>query len=168
MKERLFIAIPVKIKGFEALKNLFDPLVSGKYSREEQLHLTVVFLGDVLGEKEIIDRLSTIDLGFEVSSIEGLGYFNQSRVLVGLCQNDSIKALRRRIFKALELGSGDDDYRLHVTLMRVKKVLDSEQFEKMINKSENQIGVLERRLILYRSHLDPDGARYIPLKEFIL
>lgn len=165
MKERLFIAIPAEIDKFEAIKNSFEHLVTGKYSLEEQLHLTVVFIGDLLNEEEIIERLQDVDLGFEVSAIVGLGYFNQSRVLVGLCQNDSIRVLRERICNALGFECSDE-YHLHVTLMRVKKIIDIERFNTAVAESTAQIGTLQKRLILYRSSLTPQGAQYIPLKEF--
>lgn len=165
MKDRLFIAIPAKIEKFQSLKRELEHLVEGKYSLEEQLHLTVVFLGDQFSEEMISANLESVDLTFERSPIMGMGYFNQSKVLVGLCQNDSIKALRERICQALK-AECRGDYHLHVTLMRVKKILDIEKFQKLTDDVENPIGSLESKLILYRSHLSSEGALYVPLREF--
>lgn len=167
MKDRLFIAIPAKIDNFQILQKEFNTIIEGKYSLEEQLHLTVVFLGDLFSEDEIVKKLQSVDFSFTVSSVKGIGYFDQSKVLVGLCENDSIEALRIRLCHALNMEC-NNHYHLHVTLMRVKKNLDPIQFQQVMNRFEKEIGSLEPRLILYRSHLTPNGARYIPLKEFVL
>lgn len=167
MKDRLFIAIPAKIGIFRSLQKSLMGVVEGKYSIEEQLHLTVVFLGNLWSEEEIMTKLRSVDLTFDLSDIEGIGYFDQSRVLVGLCQNESIEALRSRLCQALDMNCRKD-YRLHVTLMRVRKILDRERFQNVMDDGDVPIGVLEPRLVLYRSHLSPEGARYIPLKEFAL
>jgi len=167
MKDRLFIAIPAKIDNFQLLQQEFNTIIEGKFSLEEQLHLTVVFLGDLFREDEVVEKLQSVDLSFTVSRLKGIGYFDESKVLVGLCQNDSIESLRMRLCRALNVECRSN-YRLHVTVMRVKKFLDSVGFQHAIEKFEKEIGSLEPRLILYRSRLSPDGAHYTPLKEFVL
>lgn len=167
MKERLFIAIPAQIDDFKALQKDFETVLEGRFLKEEYLHLTVVFLGDVLSAENIIEKMESVNVTFDLSPIRNLGYFDRSKVLVGLCENDSIKALRKRICDAFNIQC-NGEYRLHVTLMRVKKIIDSENFENILNHNVQVIGTLQPRLILYRSHLSSEGTHYTIVKEFQL
>ena len=57
---RLFIASPAKLDNYASIKEDFKDIIEGKWVKEEHLHLTWVFLGDVADEKPVIDTLQTV------------------------------------------------------------------------------------------------------------
>ena len=57
---RLFIASPVILSHYDAIKNDLEGIVERKWVEEANLHLTWVFLGDVPDPQPVIEILQDI------------------------------------------------------------------------------------------------------------
>lgn len=164
---RLFLAIPVRLYGYEQIRNDFSPLLQGRWRDEATLHVTLAFLGSRFSEEEVIETVQTLERSFELSELIRFDYFSASRVFVALTENPSLQRFYDRLVPALNLEA--QLLRPHVTLMRVKGFSDAEAFARKISAPpEHPIGVMEPSLILYRSLLLPQGAVYEKRKEWPL
>ena len=74
---RLFIASSIILDDYASIKEDFKDIIEGKWVKEENLHLTWVFLGDVENEKPVIDKLQNISPLENEVSIEEMGYFGR-------------------------------------------------------------------------------------------
>lgn len=165
MSERLFIAIPVTLENHPEIIEAFSPLLQGRWRETTTLHVTLAFLGERFTPEEIIQKTAGIDWTFEPSVPEHYDYFSKSRVFVVLTRNPSLQKLRETLESALELQH--QSLNPHVTLMRVKKIAELESFQtQMDTPSVYPKGILENRVVLYRSILSNTGAYYEPLFEW--
>lgn len=162
---RLFLAVPVRLNDFEKIRHDFSPLLEGRWRDEEHLHVTVAFLGERFNADELIEKLSPFQFTFAVSELTRFEYFANSRVFVATTHNPALQHL----YEQLETLLGLEHIVLHphVTLMRVKNIVDpSAFFNRLEGLSEKAIGILEPKIALYQSRLYPTGARYEILKEW--
>lgn len=117
----------------DASRNLFGSLKNVKPVSEENIHLTLKFLGnvDLAGTGEILDALGESLRGLDAFSYEirGVGAFPAIKrprtVWAGVhAEKDEFAELHRRVENAsLEMGFGRDkkQYHPHLTLGRVKR-----------------------------------------------
>lgn len=164
---RLFLAVPVRLYDYPLIRREFGPFLEGRWRDEESLHVTIAFLGKRFRPEEVVSALETFEWSFEPSELRGLDYFTRSRVFVAMTENPSLQSMYERLSPLLGLESSI--LKPHVTLMRVKGFNDSDGFYRLLQKSPPQpLGILEPRVILYRSLLLPEGAQYHPIKEWPL
>jgi 2'-5' RNA ligase len=79
--------------------------------------------------------------------------------------NPTLQKLYSKISRLLELPEAEPLF--HVTLMRVKSIIDPEGFfERLRIPSAPAIGIMEPRIVLYQSFLLPEGAKYETLHEW--
>ena len=161
---RLFLAVPVRLEAYEAIQEAFTEHLRGRWSDPEQLHMTLAFLGEEYFESDVVSRLDSVDMRFEPSDIDRLGYFPGGRIFHAAAEAaPSLEALSHRIAAALELKN--HTFTPHVTLMRVKALRDEETFFQKLETHRGQIlGGMEPYSMLFESTLTPEGARYRPLK----
>lgn len=183
---RLFVAIELPPAVLDALGRAQDALRkearSLRFVRPEGIHLTLKFIGDVAEsdlariEDALGDALPTLS-PFTLSTA-GPGTFGGSGVRVvwiGVDGDlDPLRRLQARIDRALaELGVADADdrpFRAHLTLARVRDGASPDE--------RRRVGALVRSLpidsvafdvstvVLMRSRLGRDGARYTALARF--
>jgi 2'-5' RNA ligase len=162
---RLFLAVPVRLYNYGQIQKDFAHILEGKWRDEEHLHVTIAFLGKNFEPGALIEQLSSFDWSFHVSELTTFDYFDKSRVLVALTQNSSLNRLYERLQSLL--GLEDSTLFPHVTLIRVKKITDTDLFFKRLQTSQAKtIGILESKVALYQSTLHSDGARYEVLQEW--
>src|SRR5438067_709209 len=79
--ERLFIAFTLPQVIRESLAALAQPLPDVTWTRPDQLHITVRFLGNVdrTQVEPMSDRLEAIDVAAFILPVEGLGTFPPNR-----------------------------------------------------------------------------------------
>ncbi len=120
---RLFIALPLPDALREALlrsqENLRRQGVRANYSREENLHLTLAFLGEVeaAGAQEAV--LSLDEPAFPLT-LAGSGAFGDL-LWAGIQKNEALDRLAARVRRALEergLPYDRKPFRPHITLAR--------------------------------------------------
>ena len=121
---RLFIAInlsPAMKGALTAVQDaLYDRGVRGHFSPEENLHLTLAFIGEYPSPEAVLEALSTIRFEPFPLALEGMGCFGDLW-WAGLKASGPLDDLVRRVRRALaERGIPFDRKRFspHVTLIR--------------------------------------------------
>lgn len=160
---RLFTAIclddETKNKLFKAEKAA-ENFSGGKFSLPENLHLTLVFIGETERKEEIESALSEIEFpafGFEIS---GTGTFEKGIFFAGISENENLRKLQKTISEKLrEIGFEPEEREFvpHITLARkfrpekdfpfgeIEKILPEKRLSAnriSLMKSENENGVL--------------------------
>lgn len=174
---RLFVGIPVPQRVAQALLHYARGLRPGaesagksppRWTLAENMHLTLVFLGEVAEE-----RLSAIAAEIEALRvphlhlrINGLGTFPRAGVLFAEIEpspalvslQDEVARRMARIGFKLE----DRAYHPHLTLARMHSPIRLKQTELALPKSVSHSWTADE-VVLYRSHTSPNGSQYEPL-----
>ncbi|MEW6455922.1 MAG: RNA 2',3'-cyclic phosphodiesterase [Acidobacteriota bacterium] len=180
---RTFIAIdfPEEIKKliYEKIDVLKKFEANIKWIREEGIHLTLKFLGEIDENKLnlINNKLKKISESIPSFSliVQGMGTFPERskspRVIwIGIKEETNLKRLQENIEEEMEKLSFQRETRKfspHITIGRVK---DSKHITKILDVIEKERETLfgkikVKEIILFRSILKPDGAQYIPLEK---
>ena len=121
---RLFIAInlseSMKAALLRAQNEMLDRGVRGNYSPEENLHLTLAFVGEYPDAAPVLQALSAVSFSPFTLQLDGLGCFDDLW-WAGLQASDELNTLARRVRHALaEHGISFDRKRFspHITLLR--------------------------------------------------
>ncbi len=121
---RLFVAILLSEEMKNALcraqKDMQERNIRGSFSSEENLHLTLAFIGEYPDAERVLDALRGVDFAPFALGLEGLGRFGELW-WAGLEQSAALEALARRVRRALaEAGIPYDRKRFspHITLLR--------------------------------------------------
>lgn len=178
--ERLFLAMALPAPVREQLTALYEPVRGIVWTRPEQLHLTLRFLGDVdvsLGET-LEAALARVQVEPFVLPVAGVGSFpprGPARVIwVGIGQgHPRLYQLRQQIDDTLLATGVAFDVRFfqpHVTLGRVKEGVPPGavmQFLKRHREFE-AAPIRAEAFRLYASTLHPSGAVHTLKREFAL
>lgn len=169
--QRLFFALLLDEAVRKQLRQLQKDLdqAGGRPVPEENLHLTLLFLGNVEADKIDAVRAIAADIEGEPFDLvlDTLGGFrqNNARILwIGPSELSSElgvlhQSLRRQVRKiGLRVGKGA--YRPHVTLVR-----KADLRKKLPEDLEPDIHWTARRFALISSELLPSGSRYETLVE---
>ena len=169
---RCFIGIDLPVeatKEIERLQRIIKPHFVGKTTSNENLHLTLKFLGEIEDGtlNEIKKRLSSIRYRPFELTLEDIGVFSQEIIkivwakvstvplqqLIDNCFND--------IFKLQHRFMG------HVTIAHVKKLNDKDKFLKLINSTNiNMITFIVREFYLKESILTKEGPIYKVINKY--
>ena len=121
---RLFIAIRLSDDMKDALvhaqNELYDCGVRGRFTAEENLHLTLAFLGEVPDAEPVLDALSTLSFAPFELRLEGMGCFGDVW-WAGLKESAPLEALARRLRRVLaerEIPFDRKRFSPHITLIR--------------------------------------------------
>jgi len=136
---RLFIAInfnnEAKAKINEVIKKVKLNSVQGNFVKEEHIHLTVEFLGEIQNNrvhliKEIMDELEFEEFTFRLAKV---GYFKRSEgniYWIGIKENDTLLNMQKKLHQSL-VDKGfeleDREYKPHITIGR--KVILKDGFD---------------------------------------
>lgn len=126
---RLFVAIDLPEWVKQELRRLCFGLRGARWMTEDQMHLTLRFIGEVDGNvfSDAAEALqSVVVTPFELE-LKGLGFFPPRRspeiIWVGVKKNDTLLLLRNRVESALVRTGIEPEGRkfsAHVTLARLK------------------------------------------------
>jgi RNA 2',3'-cyclic 3'-phosphodiesterase len=178
---RAFIALELPDAARRALADLQRPLKRERFSirwvRPHGIHLTLKFLGDISP-----DRIDTIGQALDIATrghhalalrIKGLGVFpgvRKARVIwAGLTgETAALMDLQAAVAQALEpVGFPHEQrrFRAHLTLGRFKKIPPAPELVTLLERCSDYspCDLSLSRVVLYRSELRPQGARYTPL-----
>ncbi|RPJ60962.1 MAG: RNA 2',3'-cyclic phosphodiesterase [Acidobacteria bacterium] len=150
----------------------------GSYPKADSFHLTLKFLGNIPEQKvdPIGAALERVVAGITPFRLEvrGLGAFpnpSSARVVwIGFEQSEPLSLLQERVEQALadlDFSREERAFRPHLTLVRLKsrdnlKALQSYLREVGPVATAGTVPVEE--VVLFRSDLRPDGARYTRLR----
>ena len=121
---RLFIAVNLSPEMKNALTDaqrmMYDRGVRGRFTPEENLHLTLAFIGEYPSADAVMDALSTVTFTpFEIR-LDGVGRFGDLW-WAGLRESAALTAVVRRVRRALAEGGIPFDrkrFKPHITLIR--------------------------------------------------
>src|SRR5919198_385000 len=184
---RLFVAIDLDQGARQAiaseqarLKKAIGDQSSLKWVRDEQMHLTLVFLGEVPddGSPRLIETIERrIDRPSFDASFEGVGMFpprGAPRVLwIGVVAGaqEMIAVQRELAGRARQLGIALDDrpFHPHLTLARWRGSGTADR--RRVGEATKATTIARIRVdhvTLYRSRLSPSGSTYTPLARATL
>ena len=121
---RLFVAIKLAPALKDALigaqNTMYDQGVRGNYTPEENLHLTLAFIGEYPGAAPILDALNSVTFTPFELSLEGMGCFGDLW-WGGVRESAPLAAVARRVRRALaenEIPFDRKRFSPHITLIR--------------------------------------------------
>jgi len=177
---RVFAAIPLSDEARTVVSAVRDRLLEHswpvRWVRDEGLHLTVRFYGEVpedmvdgLGESlaQAIGPMDPMGIG-----LGALGVFPTRRkprvIWMGVDAPPDLELLQDRVERAaMAQGypAANETYRPHVTLGRVqRRAVLSEDVAGTLDTVDETIEFLADQVVLYRSRTERGGARYDPLR----
>ena len=121
---RLFLAIklskPMKDALINAQNELYERGVRGSFTSEENLHLTLAFIGEYPAPEPVLEALAEVSFAPFALCLEGMGRFGDLW-WAGVRPSPPLTALARRIRHALAEGGIPFDrkrFSPHITLLR--------------------------------------------------
>lgn len=121
---RLFLAInlssEMKAALTDAQRTMYDRGVRGNFTPEENLHLTLAFIGEYSRSEAVMDALAGVTFTPFELVLDGVGRFGDLW-WAGLRESAALTAVVRRIRRALAEGSIPFDrkrFSPHITLIR--------------------------------------------------
>ena len=175
--KRLFVGLSLPHSVKQELMGLMAGLDGVKWQREDQLHLTLNFIGEVPEPQaeEIEAALSAVPFEPFVLGLSGLEIFGNRRrprmLWTGVRQEDieRLQHLHAKIDRVLQrcgLGADQRKYIPHVTLGRFKA-----KARRIGSYLEHNAGYKSPAfevdaMTLFRSHLGHQGAQYVVLSTY--
>lgn len=168
---RQFIAIPLPEKVKQSIDNIMEPFrgIKGlKPVKAENLHLTLLFLGDKGSERDLeeIREISFNPFSLSTISVELFPERKPRLIWIELEKSDELSEL----YKKLTAVFGDnEELRAHITIARIKWL--SRENTKLLMELTGQlnpfiISFLVSHFNLYNSELKPDGPVYRVVESF--
>lgn len=121
---RLFIAIHLNDETKKAAKDVQDSFrmmnVRGNYTPEENMHLTLAFIGEFGDPDQVMDALETVDFGPFTIRMDKVGRFDDLW-WTGFEESAELEQLVKKVRHALSDAGIPFDrkrFRAHVTLLR--------------------------------------------------
>ncbi|MCI4662243.1 MAG: RNA 2',3'-cyclic phosphodiesterase [Neomegalonema sp.] len=174
---RSFVALPIPIAVADAIDDIQCDLRGANWQPEENLHITLSFLGD-LDRHRLDDLHSALDTvmieTFEVA-LQGVGHFggHDARLaFVDLAPNAPLRALHERVETAARSAQIDlpaKRYRPHVTVARWRRGEVSAPNLKAWCERNNLFSAPPFEVAgfsLLRSDLSRDGALYTEMARY--
>lgn len=167
--ERMFIALTLPLPVRDAVASLAEPITGLTWTRPEQLHLTLRFLGDVAEDQQepMVTRLATVRVEPFVLPVEGVGTLPLNRpprvVFVGVGSgHPRLHQLRQRIDDSILATGVPLDVRTfhpHVTVARCAEQLSPAVHRWLHTHREFAAPPFRVEAFdLYASELRPSGA----------
>ena len=173
---RLFVAIRPPESIRKQLLDLMEGVPELRWQQDEQLHLTLRFIGEV--ERPVADdiaaALERIRFNRFPIALSGVGKFEKRRhgaLWAGVQPKDQLKSLNAKVERACQSAGLEPEgraYHPHVTLARWKgRAPGIDRFlERHGGLAADPWDVAE--FILYESRLGRDGAHYEPVERYPL
>ncbi len=174
---RLFVALPLPDIVAQGLLALESGVPGARWSRREQLHLTLRFIGEVDGRdaNAIDEALSSISVpGFtlQLKGVDAFGGKNPRALWAGVAPNEALIHLQRKIESALQrlgLPAEERKYTPHVTLARLRATPAGRAMDYLADHGLYASGPFEvNGFALFSSRLTPSGSIYVVEREYAL
>ncbi|MEJ6390963.1 RNA 2',3'-cyclic phosphodiesterase [Gymnodinialimonas ulvae] len=176
---RSFIALPMEDAAVDALISAQAHLPFGKAVPEDNLHLTLAYLGDVPEPvlETLHDLLDSARLPAPDITFGALGTFAEMErglVFAEVRSNDALTALHARIAQMARQAGAEVPrrrFRPHVTLMRANRQPQGPARDRLAAALGIRCaipGFTARRMCLYQSTLTPQGAVHDIMADYPL
>lgn len=178
---RAFIAIELPPELKDKITKLISELQSAefcdaKWVSEQQLHLTLKFLGEIKREdvtkvEFVLKEIASHAKSFPLQLAE-IGHFNQRVLWIGgnSGQDEMIKLANKIDAELHKLGFAKEEreFSVHLTLARIKYVKDKAKFQQVLEKYKKaDFGKFKANKIkLIESVLSAEGPVYKTVAEF--
>jgi 2'-5' RNA ligase len=173
---RLFVAIRPPRDIRDLLLGLMGRIPKARWQDEEQLHLTLRFIGEVDGHRaeDVAAALSSLHHQRFDIAVSGIGSFERrgkGALWAGLAPHDELKALHKKVDQAcLRAGIEPDKrtYHPHITLARLNRDTGpvAPFVEQWAGLSSAPFSV--ETICLYESRLGSGGASYTIVQRYPL
>ncbi len=177
---RVFVGLKLPEALWEAVGHLQGALGCGRPVAEENLHLTLVFLGEqelaaLEAVHEVLAAVSFVPFTLELAGLEIWGPAERPAALVlGVRPSPALEALRAKVAAAVRRSGIDLDrrrFRPHVTIARFPKGAGAAQAVRLghLLESRGDVALPTWRVggfAMLRSHLTREGADYEVLAEY--
>jgi len=176
---RAFLALPLPETTLAALVAAQDLVPVGRPVPEDNLHLTIAFLGEVSDAvlAELDDLLSATPLPTAQVEFDGLGTFGDMErglVCAQVLPDAGLSALHAKVAQVARMAGADlprRRFRPHVTLSRANRQPTGPARDRLaaaLGKRVEIPGFAATELVLFRSTLSSAGARHDPLAHYPL
>lgn len=165
-EKRLFVAVDISDAAREAISRVCRGIPEYRWTRRDQLHLTLRFIGNINSAyiPELCSALSDIEFSKLQLTMTGTGFFRPSIFFLDLEQSPSLEALKRKVDSVLadllSMPKEQRDFVPHITLSRFKRRQNRRKIERLENAfapifpMNFEVGAMT----LYASELTPGGA----------
>ena len=98
-EKRLFVAVDISDAAREAISRVCRGIPEYRWTRRDQLHLTLRFIGNINSAyiPELCSALSDIEFSKLQLTMTGTGFFRPSIFFLDLEQSPSLEALKRKV-----------------------------------------------------------------------
>lgn len=172
---RLFVALSPPPPVIDLLIDTMEGIESARWQDEEQLHLTLAFMGEVddHAAQDLAAALAGVAFPPFALAVAGVGHFEHKgrvkAVWAGLSASEALDALRRRIVRACQSGGLEPDHRRfapHITLARFSHPAPEVPPWLGRHARLHSEPFMVSSFSLFRSHLTCAGASYEELARF--
>ena len=171
---RLFVAIRPPEIIREKLLDLMEGIPNLRWQDEEQLHLTLRFIGEVERPvaEDIAAALERIRFDPFTLALDGVGKFEKHRhgaLWAGVQPKDQLKALAAKVERACQSAGLEPErraYHPHITLARWKGRAPGIDTFLEQNGALNSDPWNNSEFILFESRLGHEGAHYEPVEKY--
>ena len=164
---RLFVAVPLSecMKGsLISLQNDWFHLgIRGNYSPEENLHITLAFIGERPDSDAVLDALSSVSFTPMDIALDGVGAFGDLW-WAGISGSPALEAVCKRVRRSLAAVNIPFDkkrFSPHITLLRKASA------DKIPGAEIQPASMTVDRIVLYRSDRGRSGMIYTELGEIV-
>ncbi|QXT39705.1 RNA 2',3'-cyclic phosphodiesterase [Gymnodinialimonas ceratoperidinii] len=176
---RAFLALPLAEPAIEALLSVQSTLPTGRPVPEDNLHLTLAYLGETSGDvlETLHDLLDAARLPAAEVSFDGLDTFAEMErglTFASVASSESLVALQAKVAQFARQAGADlprRRFRPHVTLTRANRQPKGPARDRLAAAISQRIevpGFTALSVNLYESHLGPTGARHEVLASYPL
>ncbi|WP_207062040.1 RNA 2',3'-cyclic phosphodiesterase [Motiliproteus sp. SC1-56] len=169
---RLFTAIELPPAMQQALAQLCFGLPRVRWVPEEQLHLTLVFIGEVNPAclEEIQENLTQVAIAPFRLECGGIGSFRSGVLWLGVDKSPPLLSLEAEIRRQLRSINGiaisSRRYKPHITLGRLDRQQPPRLDSFLEQHQHNRYSFEVDHFVLKVSQLSPKGARHRVLNHF--
>ncbi len=177
---RCFLAVEIseetRRKLLEVIQKARQTGIRSSFIKPEQLHVTLLFLGEKNGQQiiDIQEKLSKLDFPRFTLRVKGAGFFpNEDYVKVFWVgvedEGNQLQQLHAHIGQWLG-EQAEKHFVGHITLARIKGRERMEELKRLSHSLRDEVfgEFLVERVVLKKSTLTPHGAVYEDLNSFPL
>lgn len=161
---RLFLGMFATIDSYPGLREKLQVYCEGKWVEEENLHVTLGFLGDEIDPNTVIKKVESLPQLDKPIPIEGIRIFGENhQVLYGSLSDTYLNEMNGKFQALFELKS--KPFHPHVTLCRIKSL--HENINMVLEAyRQKKIGCVLGPVCLIQSTLNSRGPTYTVVHTF--